>query len=175
MTASCQKKAQRLEKKWTPPEEGELKLNVDASMFPGTNIFSIGMLIRYHQGSFLRERTLRLPAPTSVFEAEAIGVMEVLSWMAMNQLNGVGMQVETDSLLTEHAINLQTLNVLEMGDVIKECYMKRKNMTRITVTFIRRQANKAAHEFARYPCIANNHVDFMFPPSCLVEPFCMIL
>lgn len=40
-------------KKWTPPNTGELKLNVDASFFPGANNFSIGMLIRDHTGVFV--------------------------------------------------------------------------------------------------------------------------
>lgn len=104
-----------------------------------------------------------------MFEAEAIGVKEVLSWLATKQLQSARVQIETDSQLTERAINSQQLNVLEVGDVIRVCCLNLQSMPRTTVSFIWKQANKAAHELARYPCLANSHVDFTSPPSCLVE------
>lgn len=119
--------------KWTPPEVGALKINVDASVFPGSYTFSIGMLVRDHQGSFLAGRRLRLPAPASVFEAEVIGVKEALSWLADKQLSSECVQIETYSQLTEHAIR-RTLNVLEVGDVIRSCCLDLQNMSRTTVT-----------------------------------------
>lgn len=43
-------------------------------------------------------------------------------------------------------------------------------MARTNVSFIWKQANKAVHEIARYPCIPNNHVNhFTSPSSCLLE------
>lgn len=54
------------------------------------------------------------------------------------------MQIETDSLLTEQAINRQILNVLEVGDVVRECCMKMRSMASTTLSFIRKQENKAA-------------------------------
>lgn len=38
---------------WSPLENDCLKLNVDASIFPGTGSFSIGMMLRDHRGSFI--------------------------------------------------------------------------------------------------------------------------
>lgn len=35
--------------RWKPPEVGSIKLNVDASFFPGANSFSVGMVIRDHE------------------------------------------------------------------------------------------------------------------------------
>lgn len=67
------------ESKWLPHERGALKLNVDASVFPGMETFSISMVLRNHSGTFLAGKNIRLPVPTSVFEAEALGVREALS------------------------------------------------------------------------------------------------
>lgn len=39
--------------RWKPPEEGQVKLNVDASVIEGADSFSIGMVIRDHCGVFL--------------------------------------------------------------------------------------------------------------------------
>lgn len=38
--------------KWKPPFPGGFKINVDASVMPGENFFSIGMVLRDHEGSF---------------------------------------------------------------------------------------------------------------------------
>lgn len=154
---------------WFPPVEGVLKVNVDASVFPDSDFFSVGMLIRDHKGVFVAGRVIRLPAPTSVFEAEIVGVKEALSWIAAEHLDRGSWQIETDSLLTEKAINRPTLNLLEVGDIVRDCCTILQTMNRTTVSFIRKQANKAAHRLTRFPCIANNHVDFTSPPSCLLE------
>lgn len=76
----------KLDTKWSPPEEGILKVYVDASVFPSLTTFTIGMVTRDHQGSFIASKNLRLPAPGSVFKAEAIGVQEALSWIMARQL-----------------------------------------------------------------------------------------
>lgn len=64
---------------WLPPAVGAYKVNVDASFFTGEESFTVGMVLRDHGGNFIAGRTLKLQAPNSVFEAEAIGVKEALS------------------------------------------------------------------------------------------------
>lgn len=46
--------------KWFPPVAGCVKLNVDASVFPNSDRFSIGLIIRDHGGSFLVGKVLCL-------------------------------------------------------------------------------------------------------------------
>lgn len=79
---------------WTSPETGDLKLNVDASVFPGSESFSIGMIIRDHQGSIVAGRTVRFPASVSVFEVETIGIKEALSWVELQQFGSTKMHLE---------------------------------------------------------------------------------
>lgn len=61
------------------PEQGSLKVNVDASVFPQAESFTIGMVIRDHNGEFVEAKVLALPCPTTVLEAESIGVKESLA------------------------------------------------------------------------------------------------
>lgn len=72
--------------KWRPPEQGGFKINVDASVMPGVNSFSIGMVLRGHDGVFVAGKTSRFSVADSVFEAESIGVREALSWIYDNNL-----------------------------------------------------------------------------------------
>lgn len=92
---------------WTPPEIGVLKLNVDASVFPRSGSFSIGMIIRSHQGSFMAVRTITISfsAPLSVFEAETIGIKEALSCLEVQQLGHTKVQIEMDFLISERDFN----------------------------------------------------------------------
>ena len=61
--------------------------------------------------------------------------------------------------------------MLETGDVCAECRAILDNSRGINIVFVRKEANKVAHRLARFPCIANSHVDFSSPPSCLLEIF----
>lgn len=44
--------------KWKAPAQGKLKINVDASVFKGSSSFTLGMILRDHQGQFCRARNL---------------------------------------------------------------------------------------------------------------------
>lgn len=44
--------------RWTPPEFGTLKINVDASVIPGRSSFTLGMVTRDHVGSFCKARNI---------------------------------------------------------------------------------------------------------------------
>lgn len=68
-------------RRWQPPKSDSLKLNVDASFFPEATSFTIGMVIRDHEGKFIEGRTMFLTRPDTVFEAECIRVREALSWI----------------------------------------------------------------------------------------------
>lgn len=91
-----------VDKKWRPPDIGTWKLNVDASFVQDAECFIIGMIIRDHAGVFVEGRSMTLPHPGSVFEAECIGVKEALSWLTDHQSRKV--IVETDSLLIAKAL-----------------------------------------------------------------------
>lgn len=105
--------------KWCKPNAGATKVNVDASVFPGADTFSIGMVIRDCTGVFLEGKTLTLQAPSTVLEAESIGVREALSWVkARGDRNVI---VETDSQLTVDALYGKHKYLLEVGHVIEQC------------------------------------------------------
>lgn len=151
------------------PGVGQFKLNVDASFFSRADTISISMVLPEHNGSFIAGKVLRLMAPRSVFEAETIGVREALSWIISRQLHGRSVLVETDSLLTVQALKSSATNYFEVGDVIANCQAQLQRLVSTTVTFIRKQSNRVAHEIARLPCLVNCQNEFTSPPSCLLE------
>lgn len=85
------------------------------------------------------------------------------------QIQNSRILIETDSLLTVHAIKSKQRNYLEVGKVIEDCCQQLLYMTEATIRFVRKQANKIAHEIARIPYLANCHNIFTSPPICLLE------
>lgn len=156
----------KLECKWRAPATGTFKLNVDASFFAGANSFSIGMVLRDQHGTFVEGRTLSLPCPTTVMEAECLGIREALSWVKV--MNCRKVQVESDSLDSIRALRGENVSLLEVGHIIDHCKMLLKDLVGVSVNHIRRQANKVAHGLARIPCSINCHIVFLSPPTHLV-------
>lgn len=155
-------------RKWSKPEVDTVKINVDASFFPGAASFSVGMVMRDHSGLFLAGRTLCLSAVDTVVEAETIGIREILSWCRDTGSEWRAM-VESDSLLFVNAITCDKNNLLELGEVIEDCRQILRDSPHISIHFIRRMANKVAHEIARITCLVNSEIIFTIPPTCLLE------
>ncbi|KAL8148278.1 hypothetical protein AgCh_005592 [Apium graveolens] len=155
--------------RWVASGEGILKLNMDASLFSGAPDFTVGMVSRDHKNTFLVGRTSCFRAPVSVFEEEAIGVREALSWVKDMQFNACKVELETDSLLVVQGIKNSVINLLEVGEVLEQCRRYLRELEGISIHFIRNQANRVAHKFSRITCLVNCHHVFTSPPVNLVE------
>lgn len=153
--------------RWKAPEEGKLKVNVDASVVPGASSFSAGMVLRDHHGSFLKARNIGSAGEVPVFEAEAWGVLQALRWIQSLPVSEV--EVECDSLLTVSALHKRTEFCLEVGFILADCISILCSRPDITVSFVKKQANKVAHLLARVPCLVNSSNDFLSPPPSVLE------
>ncbi|XP_074363255.1 uncharacterized protein LOC141703719 [Apium graveolens] len=157
------------ETKWKKPEFGFVKINVDASVFIGAPTFTIGMVVRDHNGEFFSGKTMCLPEVESVFEAETIGIREALTWLKDQQFHLGRVIVETDFMLTVSDITGEGENNLEVQEALEDCKQKLSEMPLTTVRFVRKNANRVAHEIVRFPCLANDHIVFTSPPTCVLE------
>lgn len=153
--------------RWRPPEQGKLKVNVDASVFSQAENFKIGMVIRDHNGEFVEAKILSLSCPSTVLEAESIGVKEALAWVM--QRGDSNVVLETDSLLTVKAILSNKKYLLEVGHVIEHCRMLVNVVPGFSVNHVRKQGNKVAHSLARIPCVTNCFHVFTSPPPHMLE------
>ena len=165
-TETCQSDVTR-ERKWSAPPSGLLKINVDASIFPEADTFSVGMVMRDQNGMFVEAKVIALPCPATVMEAESIGVKEALSWAIQRGDDCV--IIESDSLLTVRALQGNKSYLLEVGHVVEQCKLLLQSAPGFVVTHIRKQANKVAHSLARIPCSINCFHVFTSPPSQLLE------
>jgi hypothetical protein len=63
---------------WQPPEDGEIKCNIDAAIFKELNRHGIGMFIRNNKGEFIRAKTMWFDGTPPAMEAEALGLKEAI-------------------------------------------------------------------------------------------------
>lgn len=140
---------------------------MDVSFDHNAEHFTIGMVIRDHAGVFVECRSMTLPRPGSVFDAECIGVKETLSWLTDHQNRKV--IVETDSLLTTKELQRETRNLLEVGHIADQCKVLLQALPDVSVKHIRKHANKVAHSLVRIPCLLNCFIVFSSSSTHLVE------
>lgn len=164
---NCQEERVKHVNKWIAPAAGLMKLNVDASVFEGAESFSLGMVIRDHRDVFLHGRTLRFAGKVGVLEAELIGIMEALKWTS--EFHDQAFCVESDSILGVQAINETSQNHLEAGVDIEQCRSIISSRASVSLSFVKKQANKDAHLMARLPCMLNSFVCYSSPPLSVLE------
>lgn len=140
----------------------------------GSDSFSIGMIIRDHIGTFQAGKVMRLAGNISVYEAEAVGILEALSWIDDRQDGHV--VIESDSLLSVRALQKDIVQVNELGTVLNFCKDMLKNRSDISIQFVRKQANRAAHVMARVLCMLGGYNMILNPPYMViygVGDFCL--
>lgn len=152
--------------KWKHPDAGHLKLNVDASVFMDSGSFSIGMVLRDHNGLFLKGKTMRFPGNVQVFEAEAVGVHEALLEAASSVSQPL--IIETDSLMVVQALQKRRQYQTEVGSTLEACQDILASKTSFRISHVRKLANKAAHLLARVPCSLNSYNYFDAPPQSVL-------
>lgn len=152
--------------KWSPPEQGRLKINVDAAIRMEAEIYTLGMVVRDWQGRFIAGKVMKLRNFDSVFAAEARGVCKALEWAVEMGVQFV--TIETDCQLVVRAIQSRMSNVLEVGYVPQRCIKILEESPGYSVVFVQRQSNKAAHEMTKLPCLIGCYNLFTSPPELLL-------
>lgn len=67
------------------------------------------------------------------------------------------------------AVKGNVQNHLESGMVIEQCRYLLSTRVGVSLSFVKRQANRVAHLLARLSCALNSFIDISFPPRCVLE------
>ena len=124
------------ESKWTPPNLGSFKVNVDGAIKEGQDSFAVGMALRNSHGQFLTGRVMRFAGSTHVVEAEMVGILEALSWI--NQLPVTAVTIESDSELCVNAMKGNNTNLLEFGNQVHQFKLMIRSRGGVLVDFVRK-------------------------------------
>lgn len=124
--------------RWHPPEEGRVKINVDAHVVAGNSWFSCGLVVRDHEAKFVRVKVFKSARIVPVIEAEAGAILEAIKWSSSMGLQNV--EIECDSMNAVQAINNGIESYLEAGVVFQECRNLLKDRRDVLLSYVKKQA-----------------------------------
>ncbi|XP_074359733.1 uncharacterized protein LOC141699810 [Apium graveolens] len=131
---------------WVKPHESIIKVSVDATTFREYSGSGMGVIV-IDAGEL----------------AEALAIKEALSWIKNQGWQGV--IVESDFLVAVQAIRSKAPMVSPFGRVIEACRAMLRDLNTVSLFFIKRSANVAAHELARVSySIPDRVFDWSFVP-----------
>lgn len=129
-------------RKWSPPSQGWVKVNIDAAMFGDIGCTGIGCVIRDENGVFIRARNQKIAANLQPREAEAVGLREALSWV--KELGHKRCIFETDSKLLAEACK-GVKGRAYFHTIVFDCVELFKHFDDVLIEFVYRSANEVAH------------------------------
>ena len=133
-------------RRWQLPQDGWVKINIDAATFAEINAFGLGSVIRDTEGNFLHAMCRRMEGMRQAREIEAISLKEALTWT--KRYGFTRCVFETDSKLLAEAFNGRGGNSY-FHSIVKECVAMAKHFNDVVVQFAHRSANEVAHRLAR--------------------------
>ncbi|CAO2201636.1 unnamed protein product [Urochloa humidicola] len=133
--------------KWTPPPLRSLKVNTDAAFSSGDLTGGTGAIIRDEEGRFRAARARHLGAVGSTLIAEAEACRD-----GVQLARDIGAQeviLETDSSSVVNLWNSRTTCRSEIAPILRDIEASSLAFSSFTMSFVRREANLAAHVCAK--------------------------
>uniref|UniRef100_A0A803R596 Reverse transcriptase zinc-binding domain-containing protein n=1 Tax=Cannabis sativa TaxID=3483 RepID=A0A803R596_CANSA len=131
----------------TKPTVG-IKLNVDAALFEQDLKHGFGCVIRNTEGELISVLAGAKQGKVAPEIAEALGIREALSWLKNHNYSHA--VVESDSLVCVDAIRSNVKLNSGFGYIVEECKLILRSLLNVTLCFVKRSANRAAHFIARH-------------------------
>ncbi|KAM6585157.1 hypothetical protein CsatB_012159 [Cannabis sativa] len=132
---------------WLKPSIG-IKLNVDAAIFESSSKHGFGCVVRDTEGTLTAAFAGVKTGSVSPELAEAMGIREALSWLKNHPFSQA--IVETDSLVCAEAIRSAEVFASSFGSVVDDCKKILESLSNVSLLFVKRSANCAAHFVARH-------------------------
>ncbi|KAL8117175.1 uncharacterized protein LOC141724971 [Apium graveolens] len=133
-----------------------MKISAYATIFSGYNASGLALIARDDHGDLIQARTQYLPGMVSSIMAETLAIKEALSCIKSKGWSKV--VVESDCLTVIQAIRSKTPMVSPLGRVVQSCRNMLVESNTVSLFFVKRSANMAAHELARLSCSFSDRV-----------------
>ncbi|CAN1844657.1 Putative ribonuclease H protein At1g65750 [Linum perenne] len=134
-------------RRWHKPEDGRVKVNVDAALCRDQRKVGIGIVARDSEGRLLGLTHRLLSGVLSPKEAEAQGLVEAIRWAITMQLGP--MTFETDCQVVYHAATHDLQDNTEFGGILRECRRLLHTQPLWLVSYVRRECNRVADALAK--------------------------
>ncbi|KAL4281614.1 hypothetical protein GQ457_03G026570 [Hibiscus cannabinus] len=133
----------RVAVRWVPLHENQVKINVDASFSSTATRSTSGMIIRDNKGLILGAAYWANFRVHSVFEAEALAVLQGLQFGKDIGCNDVCVEGDAKSIIRKLQLGLEDLSTV--CPIISDIKAFAKQFRSCSFTFVGRNGNRSAH------------------------------
>ncbi|XVE88895.1 hypothetical protein DITRI_Ditri19aG0105500 [Diplodiscus trichospermus] len=116
------------------------------------------MVVRDRHGVFITSRSTFHEGLYTAWEAEAVGLLEALSWSLALGFENVLFELDAKNVVA--AVNSSLEDISEFGSIILRSRKLFSMDSSYKVVFARRLANMVAHTLAKTSCSYANPLDF---------------
>jgi ribonuclease HI len=155
----------RHDKSWSPPTEIYHKLNVGAHLSDDGR-WSYGMILRRADGRCVGAVTRVCDGSSDAAMAEATGLLEAIHFVEENHLSNI--IIELDAAMIVQALSRRDFPRTNWGNCVRKSARVIDRLTGISVTWVKREGNKAAHSLARWALREPNKVWLTNFPLCIL-------
>jgi ribonuclease HI len=153
---------------WTKPEPRQIKLNVDASFHSDVHAGAAAAVLRDYQGNFLAAGCWCLPHVLSSAMAESLALKKGLS--LAHSLGYNDLIAESDSVEVIESCTGEQTWWNECSAIFADIVDITSSFDKVTFKYCPREANKVAHELAKFSFLNNESCNWVDePPSFLLN------
>ncbi|KAE8686753.1 hypothetical protein F3Y22_tig00111027pilonHSYRG00008 [Hibiscus syriacus] len=132
--------------RWKSPHESTIKLNVDACFSYTSKKSCSGFIIRDSAGFILGSGFIHNTRITSVFMAETTAILQGVQFV--KDIGFTRITLEGDSKKTIQKLNESTIDLSDLGLIIRDIKSTARTLTLCSFVFIGGNGNRAAHAMA---------------------------
>ncbi|XP_074374021.1 uncharacterized protein LOC141714399 [Apium graveolens] len=145
-------------KRWCRPQEGWVKINIDAACHDQVGYIGAGCIVRDDRGRFIRARSIKIRGGWQPREAEALSLKEALSWV--REWRSSRCVFELDAKIVVEAVYTNGGNS-NFHTIIEDCRDILKHFQEVLVVFDHQSANTVAHLLAQAACSMTDQMEWL--------------
>jgi len=134
---------------------------MDCALFEAEGQFGVSICLCDSLGRLLQAHYMTFPYIATTTECEATALQQAIQ-IALDKV-----AFETDCQVVVNALLNNSLFVNELGSLLSNCRTLLSSSASYTLAFIRRQANRVAHNLARVSILHASPSIFNHPPYCI--------
>jgi ribonuclease HI len=151
---------------WKLPTKGTLKLNVDAHPFDDGR-WALGLVLRSEDGQCVGAATRVVNGLENTCDGEALGLEAALEFTS--NWKETPITIEMDARIIVEAVNQWRFPRSYWGRMARRCGEQIKSNPKLSLNWVRRTGNGAAHTLANWDRFEPNKTWFTEPPLCIKE------
>ena len=156
--------------KWIPPPDGWLMINVDAATFKNPPRMGVGLVVRDHRGDFIAACCQLIQRFDDPELAEAIAIRRAVSFSSEYNLQQV--VVASDCLGVIKKIKSKVYDRSNVGVIVQDVKNLICENPSVTLTYVSKGCNKAAHVLAKQADVFKDVVWFNESPEIIRNIIC---